>query len=484
MMNIILVRFLFAVLLTVRADALGITADIHVDLTREHQQVVGGGAAFSGATTYLLNNRLNATQRQDLMRFLFGSYDEFGGAQFNAMRIVMGSCDFSLRNYTYDDLPDDVADDFDLQYFSIENELEYTVPMVREALQVNPHLRIIASPWSAPAWMKVPSTLFGGLLSNNTNVRRTYAQYFRKFVEAYINVGIPLFAVTVQNEPRFQTPNYPSMQLSPEDEVQMALLIAEEFANSTIINNTTKVIVYDHNWDDPSYPIQVMEDDEVLQNPTIVGSAFHCYAGNVAAQGLVHAAVPSKRMFFTECTGGSWAPQFAGNLMWDTSNLIIGSVNLWAESVTKWNMALDASGGPHLPNACSDCRGLLTIDDAGAISFNEDFYPLAHLSMWLNASERNVRVSASNTSSALAIKTPSSVVVVLQNSDELETTFNVTFSGANTTCVGTFLLPTQSIATIRWRFASADADWVLTSGDKTQLRAPQRPRDVRCMPSH
>jgi len=87
-----------------------------------------------------------------------------------------------------------------------------------------------------------------------------------------------------------------------------------EFEQSTIINNQTKV-VYDHNWDDPQYPITVLENRSVLESDTIIGAAFHCYAGQVQAQSLVKQAVPSKRLFFTECCGGAWAPNFGSNLM-------------------------------------------------------------------------------------------------------------------------------------------------------------------------
>lgn len=462
------------------ALAIATTATVlTVDVQQTFQDVVGAGAAFSGSTTYLLQERLNVSQRETLMKFMFGSFEEHQGAQFNAMRIVMGTCDFSLENYTYDDLPKGVEHDFDLHHFSIEKDMQYVVPMIREALAVNPHIRIVASPWTAPAWMKVPQTLFGGVLSNDTDVRKTYAQYFRRYVEAYAEHGIPIFAVTVQNEPRFQTGIYPSMQLTPQDEVQMALLIAEALQNSSVKN--TKVIVYDHNWDDPDYPIAVLSNSDVLANEAIIGSAFHCYAGNVAAQGTVHTAVPSKRIFFTECTGGAWAPQFASDLLWDTNNLVIGAVNQWAEFSTKWNMVLDTNGGPHLPAACDNCRGLLAVDEAGNVTVNEDFYPLAHLSMWLNASERNQRVVVSNESVALAIKTPSSVVLVLSNSANTTEVFNVVVTlNRTTSCSFEVTLPITSIATLKWDVGGSAADWVVTSGDVSVRRQIQAPASVQC----
>jgi glucosylceramidase len=473
----ILMFVLFSTFLAVASGTV-----LTVDVQQTFQEVVGAGAAFSGSTTFLLQQRLNASHRDQLMKFMFGSFDEYQGAQFNAIRVVMGTCDFSLENYTYDDLPKGVDHDFDLSHFSIEKDMQYVIPMIREALVVNPHLRIVASPWTAPAWMKVPQTLFGGVLSNDTNVRRTYAQYFRLYVEAYARHGIPIFAVTVQNEPRFQTTQYPSMQLTPSDEVQMALLIADALQNSTV--NNTKVIVYDHNWDDPDYPIEVLSNADVLANDAIIGSAFHCYAGEVAAQGTVHAAVPSKRIFFTECTGGAWAPQFASDLLWDTSNLVIGAVNQWAEFSTKWNMVLDTTGGPHLPAACTNCRGLFAVDEFGNVTVNEDFYPLAHLSMWLNASQRNERVAVSNESIALAIKTPSTVVLVLANAADTEELFHVIVTlNATTKCTFEVALPITSVATVRWSVDGDAADWVVTSGNTSVRRQLQTPAHVQCASS-
>lgn len=467
-------------LLTAITMSMATPNTVVVDVRQTYQDVVGGGAAFSGATTYLLKERFSDTQRDALMKFLFGSFDEHTGAQFNAMRIVMGTCDFSLANYTYDELPEGVDSDYMLQYFSIEQDMQYVVPMIRAALAVNPHIRIVASPWTAPSWMKVPQTLFGGTLSNSSKVRHTYATYFRRFVEAYALEGIPIFAVTVQNEPRFQTGIYPSMQLTPHDEIEMALLIAESLRNSSIARNT-KVIVYDHNWDDPDYPIDVLNNSEVLANEDIIGSAFHCYAGSVAAQGTVHAAVPTKRIFFTECTGGAWAPHFGSDLLWDTSNLVIGAVNQWAEFSTKWNMLLDTSGGPHLPGACDNCRGLLAVDSAGNVTINEDFYPLAHLSMWLNASEKNQRIFVSNESVALAIKSPSAVIILLENAADVQETFMLTVTlNQTTSCSFQINLPNSSIATVRWHVDNVTADWAMTTGDASVLRQLQTPTRVQC----
>lgn len=463
-----------------------------------YQTVYGSGAALTGASTYLLAERMNPLQRTALLHRLYGP-EASGGVQFNAMRVVMGTCDFNVLNYTYDDLPTGVVDDFNMTYFTVAQDTAYVIPMIQEALAINPAIKIIASPWSAPAWMKVPATLEGGVLSNRSDVRRAYALYFKRYVETYwTEFNIPIFAVTVQNEPRFQTPIYPSMQLTPADEIEMSLLIAEAFEGSSIIRNRTKVLVYDHNWDDPQYPIDVLSDSRVNRSETIIGSAFHCYAGDVSAQLSVHDAVPNKRIFFTECCGGAWAPNFTSNLIWDTQNLVIGTVNGWAETVTKWNMLLDDQCGPHLPRACDNCWGVATVAGNGSVSFHEDFYPLAHLSLFLNTSGDNRRLNVSLPDTALALAVNASqryptVVLLYLNPDASGVTVNVTLpmpsatvtatNAAAASCSLSLFVPPASLATLRWVTSPQQrhsAAWVLTTGDGQQLLAPQPALQVTC----
>lgn len=473
-------------LLVLLVVGLWVSSSLDVHCTERLQQVYGSGAAFTPSSTYLFMSRLSTAERLSLFRMLFGPHDVYHGAQFNAMRIVMGTCDFSLTNYTYDELPSGVTADYNMSYFSISKDLEYVIPAILEALAVNPHIRIIASPWSAPAWMKEPPTLFGGNLSSRLEVRQSYAKYFRLYVEAYIQLGIPIFAVTVQNEPRFETGSYPSMGMTASDEIQMALLIAAEFSASDIINGSTKVLVYDHNWDDTAYPIEVLSDPSVNVSDIIIGSAFHCYAGNVTAQLTVHEALPHKRIFFTECCGGAWAPDFSSNLMWDTQNLVLGTLNGWAETVTKWNMALDESCGPHLPAACTNCWGLLTIAKNGSVTFHDDYYALAHLSMWLNPAGDNYRVTVSEPASATAIAVnasqlhPTYVVVVL-NSNSFRNSYTVQFHTKKQDCVATLELPHESVATVRWRLSESAAEWVITSGNQHHLLQSQPDIPVVCV---
>ena len=440
----------------------------------QFQAVIGAGAAMTGSSAFVLSTKLSATVRNATMRRLFSQ--DAGAASFSVMRISIGSCDFDRFNFSLDDIPSSspAPEDFNLTYFSLEHDEMFTIPMIRHALSLNPKLKIIASPWSAPAWMKVPRTLFGGVLNTSAAVRATYARYFRRFVEGFAAHGIPIFAVTVQNEPRYQTGGYPSMQLSPQDVQEMALRISRELRASSVANKT-KVIVYDHNWDDPAYPIEVLSNTSVFNDPSIIGSAFHCYAGDVSAQSLVHDALPTKRLFFTECSGGAWAPNYASDLLWDVQTLVIGSVSNWGESVLKWNLALDESCGPHLPNGCGNCRGVVTIGNSDNVTFNEDFYSLAHLNYAMGNEPARRVFSSSNNSLALALASGNNqsfallVVNPLSVSDTLQI---VVVGGSGSNCTASAVLPPQSVATFVWSshpatgLPAGTAEWRLSSGDQ------------------
>ena len=412
-----------AVTIAALASAQQYHSVINVNPFAQYQPITGSGGALTQASAVLLAE-MNGTTRRSLLMALFGApqlmnrsgkHGNGGGsnggpgvsAGYSFIRLPMGSCDFSTKNYTYDDLPAGVADDYDMQYFSINNDFDLgIIRALQEMADVYTStrttntaggdwswprgLKIIAAPWSPPAWMKTGNTLFGSSLQSSNDVIAAYAKYFRKFVEEYhIQAGIDVYAVSPQNEPLFSTGNYPSCYLSPQQEIQLALAIAEEFENSTLIREKikTKILIYDHNWNDPQYPITVFANASIAASKWIVGAAFHCYAGNVSAQGQFHAANPSKEVYMTECTGGSWAPDFGSDLVWDLMNLVAGAPNYWAQGVLKWNLVLDQNGGPHLPSACTNCRGEVmysTVD--GSVTYKEDFYALAHLSVAVSGS--------------------------------------------------------------------------------------------------
>lgn len=204
--------------------------------------------------TLLLGMKLPGTRC--FMNIIFLLVFLFKGVSY--IRLTMGASDFmAVEPYTYDDI-DSYGTDFDLSHFSIEKDKAFVLPILKEARSINPELRIMATPWSAPAWMKVSHTLEGGEMNSLPRYLETYANYFLKFLHEYENEGVRIDAITVQNEPLYTTSEYPSMGMSADLE---KIFIRDHLGPLFQRNNTkTKILVFDHNWEDASYPEAIVSD--------------------------------------------------------------------------------------------------------------------------------------------------------------------------------------------------------------------------------
>lgn len=209
----------------------------------------------------------------------------------------MGASDFAASQYTYDDLPAGATDPR-LATFSVARDDRAVVPVLREILSINSRVRVMASPWSVPAWMKSSGRLGGGSLRPQWYA--AWAQYFVRFVRAYAARGITVSAVTVQNEPGHSDPSYPTMTMSAAEQARfIATRLSPAFAAARL---TTNIIGYDHNWDTPTVPSELLGD--AAAGRYLTGIAWHCYRGDWAAQSQVHARFPAKATWLTECSGG------------------------------------------------------------------------------------------------------------------------------------------------------------------------------------
>src|SRR5439155_1557386 len=248
----------------------------------------------------------NLTQHPAPLQELFGPSPGLG---LSFTRLTIGASDFSLHQYSYDDMPAGQTDS-SLAHFSNDSNQAYVLPTVQRALAINPQLKIMASPWSPPGWMKTTGSLIQGTLL--PEAYGPFAEYFRSYIEAYRAEGVPIYAITVQNEPHYEPAEYPGMLLDPP---VRALLIGQYlgplFARSGI---GTIILDWDHNWDAPQSPLQVLSDSAAASDTA--GVAWDCYAGDVSAQTMVHDAHPDKDTYFTECSGGEWAPNFADHPKW------------------------------------------------------------------------------------------------------------------------------------------------------------------------
>ena len=411
---------------------------IAVDERTTYQRMIGFGAAFTDASVWLMRHRQSPAQREALLQDLFGP----GGVGFSFARVTMGASDFSLRHYSYDDVPNGEADPT-LAHFSVDADRADKLPVIRRALAINPRLFLVASPWSAPAWMKTTGSLVKGTL--RPDAYAPFAQYFVQFVQAYAAAGVPVGAVTIQNEPHFEPENYPGMRLDPPQRAAIVGgYLGPAFAKAGL---TTQIWDWDHNWDQPQSPLGVLADS--VARRYVQGVAWHCYAGDVAAQSAVHDAYPDKDAYFTECSGGDWAPNFADNLKWTVATLVIGATRDWARGVAMWNLALDEHDGPHL-GGCGNCRGVVTIDSAtGADTRNVDYYALGHASKFVRPGA--VRVASTTDVQGLQSvafrNDDGSVALVVVNGAPAERAFAVRDAAR----AFAYTLPTGAVATFVWR---------------------------------
>lgn len=339
---------------------------VPVDAGTRFQEMDGFGAALTESSAHLLM-RLPPEARTAALRSLF---DPVAGAGLDLVRLPLGASDFSLTHHTYADAPAGATDPT-LSAFSLDRDEAEILPVLREAVRINPRLRVMGTAWSAPAWMKTSRSLIGGsLAADRTDV---YADYLARTVHGLRQRGVPLTFLTLGNEPKHSPHDYPGMLMSPRQQADLATALSARLAERGL--HDVRLIGYDHNWDDTAYPTTLLADPAA--RGAVAGTAFHCYAGTPDAQSVVHAAAPDKGIWFTECSGGAWSPGFAGNLGWNARNLLVGATRNWARSVLLWNLALDPAGGPH-KGGCGNCRGVLTVDPAtGTVERNVEYDVLA-----------------------------------------------------------------------------------------------------------
>ncbi len=411
---------------------------IDVDERAEYQEMVGFGAALTDASAWLIAHRLSPEARAALLRELYGGEPGLG---FGFLRLDMGASDFSLRHYSYDDMPAGQRDPT-LAHFSIDADRAETIPILQDIRGINPRVTIMASPWSAPAWMKTTDSMIKGTLRDDAY--DAFALYFLAFVRAYEASGVPIYAVTVQNEPHFEPENYPGMRLTPADRARfIGRHLGPLLARAGV---STRILEWDHNWDEPGAPLAVLSD--TLARRYVAGVAWHCYGGDVSAQSAVHDAYPDKDVFFTECSGGDWAPRFADNLLWTTQHLVIGATRNWARGVLMWNLALDEHHGPHT-GGCGNCRGVVTIDSAtGAVTRNEEYYALGHASRFVRPGAHRIESTArAGTLETVAFRNPDgSIALIAANPDTSATTIRVRHGRRAFAAT----LAARSVATFRW----------------------------------
>jgi glucosylceramidase len=352
-------------------------------------------------------------------------------------RTCIGASDYSRTLYTFDDSP---TPDPELKNFSIAHDRKYILPMLREAVNVNPELYLFSSPWSPPAWMKTGNSLLGG--SMRKHYFAPYAQYFVKFIQAYKAEGITIEAVTPQNEvDTDQDGVMPAALWAQEYEMAfVAEFLGPAFRNASI---DTKIWLLDHNYSLWGRAVDELSDPGVFQFAE--GVAWHGYVGNPGAMSMVHDAFPTKSAYWTE--GGPFldSPDYA--LDWATwSSNFTGILKNWARCVVAWNLVLDENGRPNI--GLFKCGGVVTLDSkTQKITHSGQYWALAHFSTVVR---RGARVLAT-TGTAPGIdhiafaNADGSYVLVLTNRGA-ERDINCGFQGKSLN----LKLAQNSVVTLRW----------------------------------
>lgn len=357
-----------------------------VNAAKSYQTMLGFGGAMTESTAINLL-RLPESMQKQVLEMLF-SKDH--GAGFDFIRLPIGASDFSDPEkgfYTYDDSPNDEPDP-QFRYFDMNRD-EKSFQMIRAARAINPNLKVMITPWSPPAWMKTPNSLMGGAL--NFDFAQDLARYFVRVIQEYENRGIPVAALTIQNEPHYAASDYPSMAMSDQDQIRfirdyLAPMLQRNFL-------ATPIYVHDHNYD--LYPdvITILSDPKVAE--VVQGIGYHCYEGDYSEMQETNDLFPAFPPFQTECTpilGG----EPAGDFFFWISDYVIGPTNLGSIGSMAWNLVLDETGGPH-DGGCYGCEGLVTADFSGSLpklKFNPELFAEAQLSRFLKPGSQRIDVQS------------------------------------------------------------------------------------------
>jgi len=380
----------------------GQKAGIQLNPDHPFQPIDGFGFTLTGGSADLIY-ALPTTQRADLLAELFG--EEPGQLAISVLRIGVGATDLDGEAYSYDD----VAGDTKLTKFSLAKAQKSLIPLLKEIKAIQPGIKLMATPWSPPAWMKDNLATKGGSLA--PAYAGIYANYLVKYLQAMAKEGLPIWALTPQNEP-LHPGNNPSLLMTAD---QQNKLIKNHLGPALLqAKLKTKLIIYDHNCDKPEYPISILNDPETRKY--VDGSAFHLYNGDISALSTVKKAHPDKALYFTEQWTGSKG-EFAGDFMWHIKNVIIGALNNHAQTALEWNLANDSNFEPYTPGGCTACKGALTISKTGEITRNQAYYIIGQASRFIPTG--SVRIDLHGLPAGLngtAAKRPDGkIAVILQN---------------------------------------------------------------------
>jgi glucosylceramidase len=407
-----------------------------VDDAQHFQTMDGFGFALTGGSAQLLM-RMSAAQRTALLKELFTTGGDGIGVSY--LRVSIGSSDMNERVYSYDDLPAGETD-AEMAKFSLGPDRADVIPVLKEILAIRPGIKILGSPWSAPAWMKTNGDVKGGELK--PEYYGAYAKYFVKYIEGMRAEGIAIDAITVENEP-LNPKNTPSMVMFAQEESRfIAKDLGPAFERAGI---RTKILLYDHNPDVPSYPLSILGDSAASKH--VDGTAFHLYGGEASVLTQVHDAYPKKNLYLTEQSVTARRGEGPLGIAEPVSRVMINATRNWSRNVLLWNLAADPQNGPHTNNGgCSGCSGAIRLD-GDSVTKNVAYYVVEHFSQFVPPGSVRVASSEMEQLESVAFLTPEGkVVLVVSNTGNFPKPFAVEYHGK----VFQTVMPAESVGTYVW----------------------------------
>ncbi len=402
---------------------------------QESQNIDGFGFALTGGSAQLLM-KMDADKRAALLKELFST--EGNGIGVSYLRLSIGASDMNDHVFSYDDLPDGETD-VNMAKFNLGPDRNDVIPVMKEILAIAPKLKILGSPWSAPVWMKTNGKVKGGNLK--PEFYGAFANYLVRYVQEMKAEGITIDAITVENEP-LNPKNTPSMVVFADEEgTFIAKNLGPAFEAEGI---RTKIVLYDHNPDVPSYPLSILAMPEASMY--VDGTAFHLYGGEAATMTEVHNQYPAKSIYMTEQSISSRANGPFG-IAGAISRVPIAAMRNWSRNVLLWNLAADPNNGPHTNDGgCTGCTGALTIDGS-SVTRLVAYYTLAHFSKFVPPGSVRIESNEMEQLSTAAFLTPDDrIVLVAANTGNFPKTFQVEYRGRTFTTT----LPEESAATYVW----------------------------------
>ena len=402
---------------------------VTVNAGTTYQTMDGFGYTLTEGSCEVISG-MAATQQNQLLNDL---YNPTTGLNASVVRISIGASDLSSSSYSYNE----TSGDTNMNNFSLNGpDLTYLIPIIKKIKLINPSIKILATPWSAPRWMKTNSSWVGGSLQ--TQYYAAYAKYFVKYFDAMTAQGISIWGITPQNEPENPN-NEPSMLMNSTEQ--------KNFINNQLGPQMAaagyggiKIIAFDHNCDNTAYPIDVLNNSSYVD-----GAAFHLYLGNISAMSTVRNAT-SKNVYFTEQYTGSGG-SFSGDFGWHMQNVVIGSTNNWSKTVLEWNAANNSGLGPRTPGGCNTCLGAITVNNSTSYTKNVAYYIIGQISKFVKPGA--LRISSSSSSGSIfsaGFKNPDgSIALVVYNSGSANTIKVVSGPAAFN-----YSVPASSAVTFNW----------------------------------